>query len=73
MMGKNVDRRSMYFDISKARTELGWKPRYSNEEMIIEAYDWYVSNRDRVLKSTSGSHHKKKLKQGVLKIVSQLL
>ncbi|MDH3388233.1 MAG: NAD-dependent epimerase/dehydratase family protein [Gammaproteobacteria bacterium] len=65
--------RPMYFDISKARTELGWNPRYSNEEMIIEAYDWYVSNRDRVLTNTSGSHHKKKLKQGVLKIVSQLL
>ena len=41
--------------------------------MIIEAYDWYVLNRDRVLTNDSGSHHKKKLKQGVLKIVSQLL
>jgi len=65
--------RSMYFDISKARKELGWNPRYSNDEMIIEAYDWYVLNRDRVLTNDSGSHHKKKLKQGVLKIVSQLL
>jgi hypothetical protein len=32
-----------YFDISRATNRLGWRPRYSNEEMLIEAYDRYVS------------------------------
>ncbi len=32
-----------YFDISRATERLGWRPRYSNEEMLIEAYDTYAS------------------------------
>jgi len=35
--------RSMYFDITKARTELGWQPKYSNEEMFAQSYDWYLA------------------------------
>ena len=34
-----------HFDVSKARTELGWKPCYSNDEMLREAYDWYLLHR----------------------------
>src|SRR5262249_13995901 len=32
--------RSLYFDITLAKTELGWKPRYSNDEMFVHSYDW---------------------------------
>ncbi len=32
---------SMYFDTTKARTELAWEPRHSNASMLIESYDWY--------------------------------
>lgn len=30
-----------YCDISKAQSLLNWQPKYSNQEMLIEAYDWY--------------------------------
>ena len=65
---------SMYFDIRKAKAELDWCPKYSNEDMIKESYDWYVSNRDRILNSSdSVSIHKSKVKQGILFLVGKLL
>ena len=65
--------KSMYFDVTKAKSKLDWSSEYSNEKMIIESYDWYVENRDFVLKNKKGSHHKKGVRQGVLKIVGKLL
>jgi len=34
--------RDFYFDISKAKRELGWKPKFSNLEMLLEAYSSYL-------------------------------
>jgi nucleoside-diphosphate-sugar epimerase len=31
-----------YFDISDAVAELAWTPEYSNEEMLVASYNWYV-------------------------------
>ncbi len=39
--------RDSYVDVSKAERLLGWTPRLSNEEALIETYDWYIANRDR--------------------------
>lgn len=65
--------RSMYFDINRARTELGWEPRFSNEEMFKSSYDWYVQNRERVLAERGLSHHRSAVKQGVLNLVKWVL
>lgn len=65
--------RSMYFDISKAQRELGWRPRYSNDEMFVESYEWYLQNRDTVLAAHGASHHRSAVKQGVLKVVKWIL
>lgn len=64
---------SMYFDITKAKQQLGWQPRYSNEQMFIDSYEWYLKHRQEVLSSTTGSHHRRGVKQGVLGIVKKLL
>lgn len=61
--------RSMYFDISKAKQELGWTPRFSNEEMFVDSYEWYLANRTAVMQQTGASHHRSLVKQGVLKLV----
>ena len=62
--------RSIYFDISKAHTQLGWVPRYSNNEMFVESYEWYLSHRGAVLaaKETT-SRHRSAVEQGVLKLL----
>lgn len=64
---------SMYFDTLKTENELHWRPKYSNKEMIIESYDWYLKNRELVLKNKDGSAHKSMVKQGILRFVGDLL
>jgi len=65
--------REMYFDTSRAKTELGWTPRYSNDEMFRDSYDWYLRNRDSVLQQNAASHHRSAVKQGILDLFSRLL
>jgi len=65
--------RSMYFDLARPEKELGWSARFSNVEMFCQAYDWYLANRDQVLKAGAGSHHRSAARQGILKIVSLAL
>ena len=36
---------SLYFDITRARTELDWEPQHSNTSMIIESYEWFLAHR----------------------------
>lgn len=64
---------SLFFDISRAKNELKWAPKFSNEEMLIESYEWYLKNRDEVLATHGRSHHRSALEQGILKLVKSLL
>lgn len=61
--------RSMYFDISKAQRHLDWKPRFSSNEMFVDSYEWYLRNREAVLRGTGSSFHRSALRQGVLRLV----
>ena len=61
--------RSIYFDITKARERLGFAPRYSNKEMFIESYDWYVANRRQVLAERNASHHRSAVELGALRLL----
>lgn len=66
--------RSMYFDISKAKRELGWIPKYSNDAMLIESYAWYLEHRSQVLeRSAQGSRHKSAVELGLLKLLEKVL
>jgi nucleoside-diphosphate-sugar epimerase len=65
--------RSLYFDTTRARQELGWQPRYSTDQMLAESYDWYLANRETILRSSGGSHHRSAVKQGVLAVFKRLL
>lgn len=64
---------SMYFDISKAQSELGWQPKYSNNDMFKDSYDWYLKNRLSVIEQSGGSHHRSAVKQGILALVNKFL
>lgn len=65
--------RSLYFDISDTKKKLGWVPKYSNNEMLIEAYQWYTQHRQAVLQYRSGSHQRSAVKEGVLGLVKRCL
>jgi nucleoside-diphosphate-sugar epimerase len=62
--------RAMYFDLTKTKRELDWRPRYSNVEMFCQSYDWYLAHRTEVLGRHDASHHRSPVKQGVLRAVS---
>ena len=65
--------RSLYFDIGKAQRELNWSPRFSTDEMFAQSYDWYLANREKILRAHNASHHRSAVKQGVLSLVKHLL
>ncbi len=64
--------REMFFDLTEARTQLGWEPVFSNEEMICESYDAYARDRERILVRTGASHHRSPVKQGLLSVLMHL-
>ena len=61
---------SLFFDVSKARSELAWEPRHSNASMLIESYEWYLAHRDEL--SAHGSHHQSPVRLGVLEVLRRL-
>lgn len=66
--------RSMYFDISKAQTELGWQPKYSNKEMFVQSYSWYLNQRMMVFSDKcKRSPHMSPAKEKALRFVKYFL
>jgi nucleoside-diphosphate-sugar epimerase len=55
--------RSMWFDIDHVREALGWSPRWSNDEMLADSYDWFLAHRDDV---TGSSPHRRTARAGAL-------
>ena len=60
------------FDTSKAQKELGWNPRYGNQELLRESYDWYIRNYNDWKTRGESSLHRKSVKQGMLKLLKLL-
>jgi nucleoside-diphosphate-sugar epimerase len=63
--------KAFYFDVSPL-LKLGWKPRYSNDEMFRESYDWFRDNYDRLAAEKAGSPHRRPVKEKILKILKKL-
>ena len=60
---------SLWFDTTRARTELGWEPTHSNASMLIESYEWFLAHR-RELADSHGSHHQSLVPMGLLRVLS---
>jgi nucleoside-diphosphate-sugar epimerase len=65
--------RPMYFDIAKTQRELGWQPRHSNNKMFVQSYEWYLANREVILRASGASHHRSAVKQGILALIKHVL
>jgi nucleoside-diphosphate-sugar epimerase len=48
--------RDSYVDVSRAQRILGWQPRLSNAHALIETYDWYLANRERIAAEPGVTH-----------------
>ena len=64
---------SLYFDVTKARTELGWEPRHSNASMVIESYEWFLEHRgEGDGDGAARSHHQSPVRPGLLRVLKAL-
>jgi nucleoside-diphosphate-sugar epimerase len=62
--------RDSFVDVSKAERLLGWAPRLSNAEALIETYDWYLANRGR--QRAAGVTHRVPWNQQALGLLKRL-
>lgn len=60
--------KSMWFDTEHVTDALGWTPRWSNDEMFVQSYDWFLANRAATT-SAAASHHRRSAKQGALTLI----
>jgi nucleoside-diphosphate-sugar epimerase len=59
-----------FVDVTKAQQLLGWQPRLSNRDALIETYDWYLANRERV--GAAGVTHRVPWNQQALGLLKRL-
>ena len=62
---------NFYYDLDANFKKLDWRPKYSNVEMIIEAYNWYIENLKTI--NNESSVQRSKIKQRFLKIIKYFL
>ena len=62
--------RDSFVDTARAQHLLGWRPRLSNEQALIETYDWYLANRERV--GSAGVTHRVPWNQQALGLLKRL-
>ncbi len=61
--------RDVFFDISAAKAELRWQPRWGYREMFVHSYQWYCQHRERILREKGRSAHRSGVKEGILKLL----
>jgi nucleoside-diphosphate-sugar epimerase len=62
--------RDSFVDVAKAERILGWAPRLSNEQALIETYDWYLANRGRL--GAAGVTHRVPWNQQALGLLKKI-
>ncbi len=60
-----------YFGVSKTERLLDWEPRDSNIKMLTDAYDWYREHW-REYAQMVGTSHRKRVREGVLRLLRAL-
>jgi nucleoside-diphosphate-sugar epimerase len=63
--------RDSFVDVSRAEEILGWKPRVSNAQALIQTYDWYLAHRDE-LAGASGITHRVPWNQRALAVLKRI-
>lgn len=62
--------KACYFDVQPL-LDMGWKPRYSNEDMFKESYEWFYTSSE-LRRAERSSPHRSPIKQKILWLVKQL-
>lgn len=62
--------RDCFVDVSKADALLGWRPRFSNADALVAAYDWYIGSLNS--RAPLGTTHRAPWDEKVLALVRRL-
>ena len=60
--------KEFHFDVQPL-VDMGWKPKYSNDAMFKESYEWFLENFDRMKIEKEASAHRKPVKEALLKVL----
>jgi hypothetical protein len=63
---------SFVFDTTRIRTQLGWAPTLTNNEMMVRAYRYYADNRRAIHSRTGVSAHSKPASMGIIRLLKWL-
>jgi len=63
---------SFVFDTQRIRTELGWQPTLTNEQMMTRAFAYYRENRRAIQERTDVSAHSKAASMGIIRLLKWL-
>jgi hypothetical protein len=51
---------------------MGWRPKYSNDEMFRETYDWFVANYETLRQEGQGGANSSPVKEKILWLLRKL-
>lgn len=61
--------KSLAFDVTQAKKELNWQPRWDNRGLLIEAYDDYVASHEAIKHQRGASAHRSAVRQRALALL----
>jgi len=64
--------KAFFFDLSRPMRELGWRPRWSNVDTLVQSYDWFVAQREGDVPADDRSTHRKPVRQGLIWVLKRL-
>lgn len=59
-----------FVSIEKAERQIGYAPKYSNQDALLRNYEWYLSHRNDFV-GQSGVSHRVPWKQGILSVAKR--
>lgn len=63
---------SFVFDTARIRRELGWTPTFTNEQMMLRAFEYYRAHRRDIHNRTDVSAHSKAAPMGIIRLLKWL-
>lgn len=62
--------KEIYFDVTPL-LQLGWQPKYSNDDMLYESYNWFLHHKEELAMEKSASVHRRPAKEKLLWLLRQ--
>jgi UDP-glucose 4-epimerase len=63
---------SFVFDTQRIRAELGWQPTFTNQQMMLRAFEYYRENRRAIHQRTEASAHSRAAPMGIIRLLKWL-